>query len=207
MSSGFPASRAMWREKGDTVRCAILMRVFRMIHSWNDSLKTFAYLKLLTGFVFLTLLVAPSSLGQTIAPASGKAMCSALTPDDFTKAGVPVSRFQGASLDDNKSVYCVYDGKAGKVEMDVFFPAGDTPAEAQNAYRAAQSAIGGKFEPVGVAGADEAASNVSSRKGTDEGSVVVRRGTTVFNLSIPHSSHTQPQLVKLSEVVISRLKQ
>ena len=133
-------------------------------------------------------------------------MCSALTPDDFTKAGVPVSRLQGASLDDNKSVYCVYDGEAGKVELDLFYPAGDTPAEANNAFRAAQSAIGGKFEPLSVAGADEASTNAASPKGTDEASIVVRKGTTVFNLSIPHNTRAREQLVKLSELVISRLK-
>jgi hypothetical protein len=131
------------------------------------SFRNFIYCKSLSGFVLMTLLVVAHSSGQTIAPVSGKAMCSAVTPDDFTKAGVPVSRLREANLDDNKSAYCIYDGKAGKAELDIFYPAGDTPAEGQNAQRAAQSAIGGKFEPVCVAGADEASTNAASPKDTD----------------------------------------
>lgn len=157
--------------------------------------------------VLMTLLLAAYSSGQTIAPASGKALCSALIPADFTQAGVPVSRLRAAHLDDNKSAYCIYDGDTAKIELDIFYPAGDTPAEGQNAVRAAQSAIGGKFEPLRVVGADEASTNASSRKGTDSASIVVRKGTTVFNISIPNSAQARQQLVRLSETVISRLKQ
>jgi hypothetical protein len=103
----------------------------------------------------LVVLTVAQSSGQTISPATGKAMCSALTPADFTKAGVPVSRLREANLDDNRSAYCIYDGTAEKIEFDIFYPAGDTPAVAQNAERAAQAAIGGKFESVHVAGADQ----------------------------------------------------
>jgi hypothetical protein len=134
-------------------------------------------------------------------------MCSALIPADFTKGGVPESRLKTYNLDDNKSAYCIYDGDATKIELDIFCPAGDTPAEGQNAARAARSAIGGSFEPVRVAGADEASTNASSRRGTDSASIVLRRGTTVFNISIPNSAPARQRLVRLSETVISRLKQ
>lgn len=134
-------------------------------------------------------------------------MCSALTAADFTKAGVPVSRLREANLDDNKSAYCIYDGKAAKIELDIFYPAGDTAAEGQNAARAAQGAIGGKFESVHVTGADEASTNASSPEGTGAASIVVRKGTTVFNISIPASAQAREQLVKLSEIVVSRLQQ
>lgn len=130
-------------------------------------------------------------------------MCSALTPADFTSAGVPVSRLREANLDDDKSAYCIYDGDKAKVELDIFYPAGDTASGAQNAVRAAQGSIGGKFQPVHVAGADEAASNAP---GTDSASIVVRKGTAVFNLSIPKNPQAQAQLVKLSETVTSRLR-
>ena len=154
----------------------------------------------------LVVLSAMQSSGPTIAPASGKTMCSALTPADFTKAGVPVSRLREANLDDNRSAYCIYDGKAEKIEFDIFYPAGDTPAEAQNAERAAQAAIGGSFESVHVAGADEATTNAGSPKDT-EASIVVRKGTTVFNISIPRGAQVRQQLAALSEVVVNRLKQ
>lgn len=154
----------------------------------------------------LVILGAMQSSGQTIAPASGKAMCSALTPVDFIKAGVPVSRLREANLDDDHSAYCIYDSKAEKIEFDIFYPAGDTPAEARNAQRAAQAAIGGKFESVHVAGADEATTNTGSPKNNDA-SIVVRKGTTVFNISIPRGAQGRQQLVALSEIVVRRLKQ
>lgn len=153
-----------------------------------------------------TLLIVLPSSGQTIAPGSGKEMCSALTPADFTKAGVQVSRLSSANLDDNRSAYCIYDSKAGKVEFDIFYPAGDTPADAQNAERAAQGAIGGKFEPVKVSGADDAITNVGSLKGTDSAGIIVRKGTTMFNIGIPQSAQARQQLVTLSEIVVRRLQ-
>ena len=125
-------------------------------------------------------------------------MCSALTSSDFTKVGVPVSRLRQANLDDNRSAYCIYDSNAGRIEFDIFYPAGDTPAEAQSAERAAQNAIGGKFEPVSVAGADDATSNAGSSQGADSASIVVRSGTTVFNVSIPHGAQARQQLVVAS---------
>lgn len=154
----------------------------------------------------LVILGAMQSSGQTIAPASGKAMCSALTPADFIKTGVQVSRLREANLDDDHSAYCIYDSKAEKIEFDIFYPAGDTPAEAQNAERAAQAAIGGKFESLHVGGADEATTNASSPKDNDA-SIVVRKGTTVFNISIPRGARARQELVTLSEIVVSRLKQ
>ena len=78
-------------------------------------------------------LAAGSAAGQTgarsIAPSTGKAMCSALMPADFTKAGVPVQSLSQANLDGNDGAYCVYQSKAGKVEFDIFFLAGKTPQE------------------------------------------------------------------------------
>src|SRR5262249_33776669 len=61
---------------------------------------------------------------STIKPSSGKALCSALTPEDFTKAGVAVSALRQANLDGSDGAYCVYESKAGNVEFDIFFPAG-----------------------------------------------------------------------------------
>lgn len=74
------------------------------------------------------------------------------------------------------------------------------------ATRAAQAAIGGQFQTVLVEGADEASSNATSQGATDS-SIVVQKGATVFNISIPKAADAQQQLVKLSEIVISRLKQ
>lgn len=154
----------------------------------------------------LTMLLGMQCLGQTIEPASGKEMCSALTPSDFTKVGVPVSRLRLANLDDNRSAYCIYDSKAGKVEFDIFYPAGDTPVDAQNAERAAQGAIGGKFETVKVSGVDDAVTNAGSPQPTDSAGIIVRKGTTMFNIGVPRSPQARQQLVTLSETVVRRLK-
>ena len=132
-------------------------------------------------------------------------MCAALTSSDFTKAGIPVSGLRQVNLDDSRSAYCTYDSKAERTELDIYYPAGDTPAEAKNAARAAQNAIGGKFEPLSVAGADEATTNAGSPQGTDSVSIVVRWGTTVFNVSIPHGPQARQQLITLSETVVGRL--
>ena len=134
-------------------------------------------------------------------------MCSALTPADLNRTGIQVSRLHNANLDDTRSVYGIYDGEAGKSELDLFYPAGDTAAEAQNALKAAQGAIGGRFESVRVAGADEATTNAASPKGKDAPGIVVRTGTTVFNISIPHGPQAQEQLVALSEIILKRLQQ
>ena len=161
----------------------------------------------LTSLVCAVPFIITQCFAQSVAPASGKAMCSALAPADFNKAGVQVSRLQNANLDDNRSVYCIYDGDAGKSELDLFYPAGDTPAEAENALKAAQGSIGGRFESLHVAGADEATTNAASPNSKDAPSIVVRKGTTVFNISIPHGPKAQEQLVALSEVILKRLKQ
>ncbi|HEV2470071.1 MAG TPA: hypothetical protein VGS78_12825 [Candidatus Sulfotelmatobacter sp.] len=168
--------------------------------------RSFVHCSILIYSALLTVLLVAQSVGQTIEPGSGKEMCSALTPSDFTKVGVQVSRLSSANLDDDRSAYCIYDSKAGKVEFDIFYPAGDTPADAQNAERAAQGAIGGKFEPVKVPGSDDAVTNTGSPQGGDSAAIIVRKGTTMFNIGIPHSAQARQQLVTLSETVVSRLK-
>lgn len=41
------------------------------------------------------------------------------------QGGHPVSALREANVDDDASAYCVYDSRNRKVEMDVFYPAGD----------------------------------------------------------------------------------
>ena len=135
-------------------------------------------------------------------------MCSALTPADLNRTGIQVSRLHNANLDDNRRVYCIYDGEAGKSELDLFYPAGDTAAEAENALKAAQGSIGGRFQPVRAAGADEAATNAPSPQGKDAPGIVMRKGTTVFNISIPRVVRKRKNsLVALSEIILKRLQQ
>ena len=104
-------------------------------------------------------LSAGSAAGQadarSIAPSTGKAMCSALTPADFTKAGVPVQSLSQANLDGNDGAYCVYQSKAGKVEFDIFFLAGKTPQEISGTEKTVLGEGGAKYEHLQLPGADD----------------------------------------------------
>ena len=83
--------------------------------------------------VSTTCLAAEPAPAAVIAPNTGRTMCSALTAEDFTRAGVKVKKLLDADGDadgdtDNDSAYCVYDADlAHHVEFDIFYPAGDTP--------------------------------------------------------------------------------
>jgi len=69
------------------------------------------------GFVFV-LTAFSLAEGQSAAPvitaSSGKALCSALTPADFTGAGVPVAALSQANLDGNTGAYCVLPEQSRK---------------------------------------------------------------------------------------------
>ena len=93
---------------------------------------------------------------HSIAPSSGKALCSALAPADFTKAGVPVQSLSQANLDGNDGAYCVFQSKAGKVEFDIFFLAGNTPQEVSATEKTVLGEGGGKYENLQLPGDDEA---------------------------------------------------
>lgn len=161
-------------------------------------------------FIGYVLVLGASCLATAqdkVPPSSGKAMCSALTPADFAKAGVPVTRLKEANLDGTDSAYCVYESKAGKVEFDIFYPAGANANEIKATERTMLSEIGGKFVPAAVPGADEAKTNVAAPKNADSASIGVRKGKAVFDINIPQGPKALRQLLTLSEVVLSRLKQ
>ena len=154
---------------------------------------------------FLALTSGPAGAqtgANSIKPASGKALCSALTPADFTKAGVPVSTLQAPNSDDNNGAYCVYASKAGKVEFDIFFPAGANAQEINNTERATLGDAGGKYEPVRLEGADRAQISL-----TADAVIVVRKGKAVFDIGIPKTANSRQQLLALAQVVLARLKQ
>jgi hypothetical protein len=166
-------------------------------------------LHLLVAYVALALavFVGPQASAQTIDPSSGKAMCSALTAADFNKAGVPVSGFRQANLDSPANVYCLYDSKTGKVEFDIFYPAGATIDAVKATENTVLREIGGKFETVRMAGVDEAKTNALAPKEAGFASIAVRKGRVVFDINIPQSAQARRQLLALAEIVASRLQQ
>ena len=151
-------------------------------------------------------LVTAQSAAHTVAPSSGKELCSALTPADFVKAGVPVTAFSKANLDNNANAYCMYASQAGGVEFHIFFPAGDTDADVKATERTVWREVGGKFQPVHVPGADDAQSNAAAGGQAGSATIAVRKGKAVFDINIPAGPHAEQQLLTLSQTVLSRLK-
>lgn len=146
--------------------------------------------------------IAPA---QNVAPSSGKALCSALTPADFTKAGVPVSSLAQANLDGNDGAYCVYKSSAEKVEFDIFFPAGANPKEVDATEKTVMGEGGCRHEAVRVPGADDA--QICPGTASDPPSIVVRKGKAVFDIVVPGGAKARQQLIDLALVVLGRLKQ
>jgi len=156
-------------------------------------------------------LAAGSAAAQTgahsIAPSTGKAMCSDLTPADFTKAGVPVQSLSQANLDGNDGAYCVYQSKAGKVEFDIFFLAGNTPQEVNGTEKTVLGEGGAKYERLQLSGADDAQISMALLDQPASALIVVRKGKAVFDIMIPRSAGARQQLQQLAQIVLDRLKQ
>ena len=156
--------------------------------------------------VVVTLIMAAAG----IAPKSGAAMCSALTPADFQRVGIANAGKPTTNVSDGgASVYCVYAGKSsatGGVELDVFYPAGGASvADARETFRTAIAEGASGMKPIAIAGADEAQWSGSAVSGGKPfATIAVRRGTLVFVLGFPTSANAQAQLKTLSESVLQR---
>ena len=145
---------------------------------------------------------------KSIAPSSGKALCSALTPEDFSKAGVPVTALDQANLDGNDGAYCVYRSRAGKVEFDLFFPAGSSANEVAATEKTVLGEGSARYERVQLPGADSAQLTLSvSGQTKPSAAIVVRRGKAVLSLLLPHTDKVREQLLALAQIALGRLKQ
>jgi hypothetical protein len=160
-------------------------------------------ISLLVAFVSMAGMTAAKAQSP-ITPSSGKTLCAALTPADFTKAGVPVSALRQANLDGTDGAYCVYESKAGSVEFDIFFPAGATPRDIAATEKTVLGEVGGKSESIQIAGADAAQIILAD---SQTASIVVRKGKAVFDINIPKNGNARQQLVALAQIVLGRLKQ
>jgi hypothetical protein len=138
-----------------------------------------------------------------ITPSSGKAMCSALTPADFTKAGVAVSALRNANLDGTDGAYCVYESKSGNVEFDIFFPAGANPNEVNATENTVVAEIGAPSQGIPLPGATSAHIALEAGKSA---CLVARKGSAVFAISIPKNANARTQLLALAQTVLGRIK-
>jgi hypothetical protein len=167
-----------------------------------------------TLFVSLCLLAAASPAPGQQATRSvprrvGEALC-VLSPNDFAEAGVRNASKPSANVQDGgASVYCGYAGKSaatGGIELDVFSPAGASPAEIKDTYQTAIGESSGVMAPIHIEGADEARWSAHAVSGGPPfATIAVRRGDLVFVLGIPAHKDAQTQLTSLSGLVLKRL--
>lgn len=143
-----------------------------------------------------------------IEPSSGKTMCAALSVSDFVKAGVPMTATAAQNSDDETNAYCGYQGKSGSAELDIFFPAGDTPVAAIGTERTIYGEAGGHFTPISIPNVEGVQSaqiclTVPGKK--PAAGIVVRKDLAVFALYIPANPNAREQLLSLAQTVLSRL--
>jgi hypothetical protein len=165
-----------------------------------------SFATVLFGLLLSLSLPQTKSSAPVVQPASGKEMCAALMPVDFTRAGVPVSALLNANTDDNDSAYCVYDGKTGKVEFDIFYPAGDKPDAVKGVEKTVLAEVGGKFTPVPLPGADSAQISLAVPGKQPSASIAVRKSAAVFTVNIPQGPNARQQLLTLAQTVLTRLE-
>jgi hypothetical protein len=153
---------------------------------------------------------APAQQAARNAPRrAGEALC-VLNPNDFAEAGVASASKPSANVQDGgKSAYCVYAGKSaatGGIELDVFSPAGASPAAIKDTYQTAIGESSTAMTPIRIEGADEARWSAHAISGGPPfATIAVRRGDLVFVLGIPAGKDAQAQLTSLSGLVLKRL--
>ncbi|MBV8050633.1 MAG: hypothetical protein JOZ80_05560 [Acidobacteriaceae bacterium] len=163
----------------------------------------------LAAFVIITIICFfHSQLHATsaeIRPSSGKELCSALTAAEFTKAGITFVSANNFNIDNDSSAYCSYNTNTGIVELDIFYPAGDTPDGVLATERTVWAEVGGKFEPITIPGADSAKINLAVPGKKPSASIAVRKNTAVFTINIPTNPNVKQELLTLSQTILNRL--
>jgi hypothetical protein len=142
---------------------------------------------------------AQSGAGTRIAPGTGSRMCDALTAADLVAVGLhPELQQPEANPGDppGTGAYCLFTRAAGAgIEFDIFYPADHSVYQTVVAEGG-----GGSRQPTGLSGIDE---SLVQDMGKDAG-IDVRRGTLVFDISVPSGPRSHDQLVSLAKVVLGR---
>ena len=164
---------------------------------------------------FICALTAASAIAftsaATVTKGSGAQMC-VLTQADFRAFGTIVWTKPTVNLDQGgASAYCVYRGKSGAtggVELDVFYPAGQSADDIQNAFKAVLgSDPGAAYKLENVPGADESLYSLSVPQPGyfPFAANAVRRVDLVFSISLPSSPFSKVELLHLSQIVLKRI--
>lgn len=143
---------------------------------------------------------------------SGTKMC-VLTQGDFKPFGTLVWSKPEIHVDagGQNNVYCTYRGPSGAtggVELDVFYPAGESTSDVQQTFKTVLSSDpGAKYVPQNVPGADKYVYSlaVPSPGHFAFAANAVRRGDLVFSISLPSSPFSKVEMLQLSRIVLQRL--
>jgi hypothetical protein len=150
-------------------------------------------------------------LAALVDKGSGSEMC-VLAQADFKTIGLHAKGTPDVNLDEGgKSAYCTYTSKSGAhggIELDVFYPAGDSATDVEQTFKTVMNEDPAKYVPIDIPGASEAAICLAIPQAGYKpfAAVDVRRGDLVFSISLPSGPQAQKQLVELSKLVLSRLK-
>ncbi len=148
--------------------------------------------------------MAISLVLAVIKPASGAALCDALTAADFQRVGIAVNKTHNANVDDPSSVYCTYRGKSGAmggVELDIFYP-----TDAPNTEKTALGESSGNYADAHVKNVDDSRIDLNDVSGGPRfASLIVRKRDLVYVISIPPGPRAESQLRALSKIVLQRL--
>jgi len=153
------------------------------------------------------------ALAAPIEANSGPALCGALTPADFTAAGVTGTSKPHANVLHPTAAYCVYEGSSGQtggVEADVFYWAGINEdvvkQHEQSLIREMGGNIGaGSYKKIQMNGVDDAyLATGLQRSGPRYASIIVRKAYLILVITIPPGPNAHEQLMRLATVAVQR---
>jgi hypothetical protein len=161
----------------------------------------------------LCALLSQPAAAAPIKPNTGAAMCGALTPADFTAAGIAGTAKPQANVLHPTAAYCVFSGSSGEmggVELDVFYWAGmnETTVKEHEQTLLAQTGgnIGaGSYKKIQMNGVDSAyLGSALARNGPPFAGILVQRSALILIISIPPGPRAADQLMKLATVALQR---
>ncbi len=147
-----------------------------------------------------------------IAKGSGEKMC-VLTPADFHAVGLVADKPHANVDDGGNSVYCIYRGVSGAmggIELDVFYPAGASPADIVGTWKTMLASNPGvRYQLEGLSGVDASLYSLAVPQAghPNFAANAVRRGDLIFTISMPSTPKTKAILQRLSGIVLQRLRQ
>jgi hypothetical protein len=158
-------------------------------------------------------LLSQPAAAAPIKPNTGAAMCGALTPADFTAAGIQGTAKPQANVLHPTAAYCVFSGTSGEmggVELDVFYWAGMNEATVKQHEQTLLAQTGGNvgagsYKKIQMNGVDSAYFGTAlARNGPPFASILVQRAALIIIISAPPGPRASDQLTRLATVALQR---